>query len=221
MIYAPIEKPEEWKRFLAEPEKQWKKGFSAYTIAHTWQNANGFPRRIQKLFDGVSLISNIRPLLIIPEHKVPLPGGSRPSQNDVWVLARTENDLFSITVEGKMAEAFGPTVEEWRKNASDGKKKRLKFLCEKLGINEPCKGAVRYQLMHRTASAIIEANRFKAQKAIMLVHSFSDTNKWLEDYKFFANQLGVEGEAGKLTHVGPRDGIDLYIGWVSGDAKIN
>ena len=34
-------------------------------------------------------------LLAIPEHEVPLPGGIRPSQNDLWVLARGagERDL--------------------------------------------------------------------------------------------------------------------------------
>lgn len=221
MIYTPIENPEDWKKFLAEPDKHWKKGYSAHTIAHAWQNADGFPKKIQQLFNSVNATSTIRPLMIIPEHKVPLPGGNRPSQNDVWVLARTDEDLFSIAVEGKMAETFGPTVEEWSKDASDGKKTRLKFLCQKLGISEPCNGAIRYQLMHRTISALIEARRFKAKKAIMLVHSFSNTNKWIGDYQFFASQLGVAGKAGELTYVGPRDGIELYIGWVNGDPKLN
>ncbi|MFA7012304.1 MAG: hypothetical protein WC202_05045, partial [Desulfobacterales bacterium] len=48
----------------------------------------------------------------LPEHKVPLPGGSRSSQNDIWVLARSKGQLISIAVEGKVSETFGPTVQE-------------------------------------------------------------------------------------------------------------
>ncbi|WP_373316225.1 DUF6946 family protein [Paenibacillus cookii] len=25
-----------WRSFLADPEKQWKKGYSAYELAHSW-----------------------------------------------------------------------------------------------------------------------------------------------------------------------------------------
>jgi len=35
-------------------------------------------------------------LLGIPEYKVALPGGGRASQNDLFVLARTDNEIFPI-----------------------------------------------------------------------------------------------------------------------------
>ena len=42
----------------------------------------------------------------------------------------------------------------------------------------------KYQLLHRTASAIIEAERFNANHALMLVHSFSLANEWYGDFEF-------------------------------------
>ncbi len=41
---------------------------------------------------------------------------------------------------------------------------------------------VRYQLLHRTASVVIEAKRFHATTAVMIVHSFSPELKWLESW---------------------------------------
>nr|WP_320041960.1 hypothetical protein [uncultured Desulfobacter sp.] len=58
-------------------------------------------------------LSRIEPLFIIPEHKVPLPGGAAASQNDIWVLGKTDTHLVSFTVEGNVSEPFGPTAEEW------------------------------------------------------------------------------------------------------------
>ena len=75
-------------------------------------------------------LRDLTPLLSIPEFKVPLPGGVRPSQNDLFVLARGTNGLVSIMVEGKVRESFGPTLGEWRGAASPGKKSRLQFLLQ-------------------------------------------------------------------------------------------
>lgn len=58
----------------------------------------------------IELFKNISLLLAFPEHKVALPGGPRPSQNDIFVLARGNNQLVSLTVEGKVLEPFGDTV---------------------------------------------------------------------------------------------------------------
>ena len=113
-------------------------------------------------------------MLAIPEYQVDLPGGKRPSQNDLFVLARAKDEqLVAIMIEGKVAEPFGPTLEGWLKGGSKGKQTRLKFLCDMLGLSNEPPSHVRYQLLHRTASAIIESKRFNAKYAMMIVHSFS------------------------------------------------
>ena len=77
-----------------------------------------------------------------------------------------------------------------------------------------------YQLLHRTASAIIEAKRFNASLAVMLVHSFSPENRWYEEaYKPFLELFGTSAQLNRLMLLGQPDGIPLYSGWVEGDKR--
>ena len=70
-------------------------------------------------------------------------------------------------VEGKVSEPFDKTIAEWREDNSEGKHIRLKFLLDELGLEENKQiNTIRYQLLHRTVSAIIEAEKFKAENAL-------------------------------------------------------
>ena len=210
-----------WQELLADPEKQWRTGYSARSMAHCWEESRGFPKCVQAVLQTADEPALRDPELLIgiPEHQVPLPGGSRPSQTDLWVLARAGDDLISIAVEGKVSEAFGPTIDEWLVEASGGKRQRLAFLHERLGLKAPVPGEIRYQLLHRTASALIEAERFGARHALMLVHSFSQSCEWLEDYQKFASLYGTEAQAGQIVTCRSVDGIQLSLGWATGDAR--
>jgi len=218
-IYIPATGADQWAQFLAEPVKQWRSGFSARTVAYSWQEADGFPLEVRAVLAAHPGFAGIELLLALPEHQVHLPGGSRPSQNDIWVLARAGNDLVSIAVEGKVAEPFGPTLGVWLDRASSGKATRLAFLRTSLGLTEQVPGTVRYQLLHRSASAVIEAKRFGAAHAVMLVHSFSQAHQWFEDYAAFAALFGAEVAVDRVVSVGERDGVQLHLGWVCGNAK--
>jgi len=154
--------------------------------------------------------------LAIPEHQVPLPGGSRPSQNDVWALGETANRLVSIAVEGKVSEPFGPPVGEWFSEASAGKAQRLRFLCSELGLAYPPPDQLRYQLFHRTVSAILEAKRFRTTDAAMVVHSFSPTNEWLEDYQAFLKLFELEAGVDEAVSTRLPSGLPLHFAWVHG-----
>jgi len=220
MIYTPSAGVESWRAFLADPAKQWKTGYSAKSLAYCWEQADGFPLEIKALFAGSSksTFDDIEPLLIFPEHKVPLPGGSTKSQNDAFVLARTSEGLVSITVEGKVSESFGPTLGKWNTHTR-GKTIRLKYLLEQLGLTAELDPGIRYQLLHRTASAVIEAKRFHATTAVMIVHSFSPESKWLEDYQAFVRLYGKEARVDELVYATKIDSIDLYLGWAKGAEK--
>ena len=218
-IYIPAHSAEQWAQFLAEPVKHWRTGYSARTLAHSWQEAQGFPSEVHEVLSAAEPFADIELLLALPEHQVPLPGGSRPSQNDIWVLARTGIELVSIAVEGKVAEPFGPTVEEWLAESSPGKVARLEFLCAELGLRAPVPGQVRYQLLHRAASAVIEANRFCASHAVMLIHSFSHTKQWFQDYSAFATLFGADVEANRVASVGQSGAVKLHLCWVCGNEQ--
>ena len=214
-IYLPSTGPECWKRLLAKPDLHWEPGYSAHTLAHCWEAARGLPPEIERLFRPT--LGEVELLLALPEHKVPLPGGGADSQSDVFALVRTESGLASCTIEGKVDEPFGPTVGKWLEDASPGKRQRLSFLCGLLGLAEPAPAHIRYQLLHRTASALIEADRFHASTAAMIVHSFSPTRSWFDDFAGFAELMGAAPHADRLTGVTAVTSKPLYLGWASGD----
>ncbi|NCC24623.1 MAG: hypothetical protein EOM25_05385 [Deltaproteobacteria bacterium] len=215
-VYIPASSVDQWAQFLAEPVKQWQRGFSARTLAHSWQESDGFPPEIESVL--TPRFPSLELLLAFPEHKVALPGSSRSSQNDVWALARTEGGLISIAVEGKVSEPFGPTIQEWQEKSSPGKAKRLNYLLSLLNFPS-VPDTIRYQLLHRTASAIIEARRFHAAHAVMLVHSFSRTSEWFHDYATFVSMFGFNALKDTIVSIGIRSGVFLHFGWVGGDER--
>ena len=221
MIYIPSDGPSSWQRFLAEPKKQWRTGFSAKSLAYSWEEADGFPAEIRQAMadSGVDAFDGIVPLLIIPEHKVPLPGGRTESQNDAFVLGSTASGLVSICVEGKVNESFGDPVAKWGPDSSTGKRERFDYLVGLLELEGQDLSDIYYQLLHRTASAIIEAKRFHAATAAILVHSFSQEHKWFSEFREFASLFGVDAELNRVYSCGRRSGAELHIGWVVGNAE--
>ncbi len=221
-IYVPAQSVDDWKGLLADPELHWKRGRSAYLLASAWQEADGFPASVRRALDDAGLALEM--LVGLPEHRVPLPGGSRPSQTDLFILARDAADgsLAAIAIEGKVTEAFGPRVDEWRKDDRGGKTERLGFLLTTLGLTvERLPDDLRYQLLHRTASAVIEAQRFNAARAMMIVHSFDTEKTGGEDYTRFATLLGAVPEPDRITRARNLGTIELWLGWVTEDQSVN
>ena len=218
-IYIPSAGPDSWQQFLADPQKQWRTGYSAKSLAHSWEDADGFPTEISTAMSGVEDLDGAEPLLVIPEHKVPLPGGRTESQNDAFVLATTPAGLASICIEGKVNESFGEPVSKWGPDSSPGKRKRFQYLTEVLELEGVNLSNIYYQLLHRTASAIIEAKRFHATTAMMLVHSFSQEHKWFPEFSAFAKILGATAELNAIHACGEHSGVSLYVGWVVGNPE--
>ncbi|PLX40472.1 MAG: hypothetical protein C0605_06395 [Hyphomicrobiales bacterium] len=183
-------------------------------MARSWEAANGLPKEIQAI-----LGKNSELLLAIPEHKVPLPGGRRESQCDVFALVAIADRIASVAVEGKVNEPFGPTIGDWLIRPTPGRIKRLTTICEMLGGAYPPPPELRYQLFHRTAAALIEAGRFNTDSAAMIVHSFSQEHRWYDDFHAFCSYLGLEGERGKAVPKQLPDGRELILGWATGDRR--
>jgi hypothetical protein len=217
-IYLPSTGAHEWQWLLAKPGLQWKHGASAMALADSWENADGWPSTVSAALATDPDLEGLELLLALPEHQVPLPGGPTASQTDLFVLARSPSgELVTIAVEGKAAEPFGDgTVREWRADGSAGKATRLRHLLGILGLEDDERVAeVRYQLLHRTASAVTEARRFGARHAVMLVQSFSPEDLWLEDFKTFMKLYVAPTPKGAVARVSELDGVLLHLGWVS------
>ena len=213
-ILIPSSGAEDWKQFLADPEKQWKQGYSAMAAALSWEESTGVPPEIAEI-----LGPDVELLLAIPEHKVALPGGSRESQCDIFALVRRGEQVCSVAVEAKVNETFGPTVGEWLSNASAGKLTRLRFICDVLGLKSDPPENIRYQLLHRTAASIVEASRFKTGSAAMIVQSFSQEHRWFEDFAAFLELLGLEAARGEGLGYQLPSGKVLTLGWATGSPK--
>jgi len=220
-IIVPSKGPESWKELLAEPDKHWKKGYSSRSLAYCWEEAQGFPGSVEKVFKAspYELFHSIEFLMGIPEYKVPLPGGITESQNDIFVLAKSGDELVSIAVEGKVKEELGPRVRIKRMDPAPGVKVRLDYLSNLLNIADKDLGNIRYQFLHRTASALIEAERFCASHALMLVHSFSQKNKRFNDFAAFVRLYGQVIVPDSIVYVGECAGKHLYLGWVKGEKE--
>jgi hypothetical protein len=203
--------PQDWQRLLADPAKHWKSGYSARTLAHSWESACGFPAEVEQPFVHLGPpLENLVPLLAIPEFKVVLPGGARASQNDIFVPV-------TIMVEGKVNESFGPALQDWRIDASIGKEERLTFILRSIGLGSEPPSSIRYQLLHRAASAIITGEQYRAVAAVLLIHSFSRERTGFSDYAAFARLFGVDAEISSVQLLSSASRIPLFGVWIVGN----
>jgi len=210
LVLRPTDGPEDWRAFLAKPDLHWKAGYSAMETAFSWEAQKGLPPEIVRLFPNAEL------LLAVPEYKVALPGGTRDSQNDVFALLRDDDGIITCMVEAKRNEPFGPTLDEWLKDASQGKLTRLASICKLLGVQpDDLDGTLRYQLFHRAASALVTAKQFHTKRAALVVQSFSPEHCWYDDYQAFTALFGLSPDPDELKRTLLPEGTALFFGWAS------
>lgn len=211
-ILVPSEQATDWRRLLADPAKQWRRGYSARTTALSWTTAKGAPPEIASMTPvGAEL------LFAAPEWKTGLPGGGRESQSDVFALFSVPGGLLTMTVEAKVDEPFGPTLGEWMEGASPGKRARIAAIGDLLGLAAPIPAQIRYQLLHRAAAALVEARRFRAREAAMIVQSFSPESRWFDEFAHFAALFGLAPGPGEPAVAPVPEVGSLRIGWATGD----
>ena len=219
-LYVPTTSAEDWRRLLAKPDLHWKAGKSAMSLATCWEAAHpDLPPEVRHTLEAADdpLLADLRILAAIPEYQVELPGGNTASQTDLLVVAGNDRGLVVVAIEGKVDEDFGPTLESKRKEPSPGQALRLEFLHSTLGLKDPAPDSLRYQLLHRSASAVLVARDFHAGAAVMLVHSFSATSKHFEDFSAFAAMIAGPVEHNRLAQARSVSQPKLFIGWCTGD----
>jgi hypothetical protein len=219
-IFLPSQTPCDWQRLLAKPSLHWKKSYSAMTTAACWEaSGNQLPVEIIKTLEQTreSSLVGLKLLAAFPEYEVDLPGGNTSSHTDVLALTRNDEGLVVLAVEAKVDEAFGPTLGEKRANASSGVSERLAHLHSVLRLGVPLDNNVRYQLLHRTVSALQAANDFHAKTAVMLVHSFSLTGRWRQDFLSFCAAMAARPISTDAYIVERFERPLLYLCWCKGN----
>ncbi len=233
--------PADWQNRLGDPDKHWKRGASAMELAVQWlaarESGDGVPTAVRRLLDSHPITRGLRLSLAIPERRTPLPGGATASQSDLFALLENESRRVSMIVEGKAKEPFDKRVADWAKvdkpsPRKSGKPERLDSLCKHLGLDKAAVQHIRYQLLHRTVAAILEAKLWRAEAGVMLVERFAISPGTpadsFQDFADFARLFGIQALPGTLYELQlPSSGqsaAKVLIGWldlpVASDAEI-
>ena len=223
-------KIEDWEPVVSK--KNWVPKHSAYELAHSWQPAAGFPPSVAAVFMSChsDALAGIRPNYGVVEKPVFLDTMKGPSWTDVMVYCtNADSEPLVVAVEGKAKEPFGPPVSDWiRAKGERGESpepkpsrvRRLNYLSKQLGVSFQADSGLRYQLLHRTASVIVESELHSAAAAIVLVHSFYEesTENW-SDYVRFVNAIGIADPRKNVVQgpvqLGQSGGTPLFLAWVS------
>jgi len=177
-IHVPLKRPEDVIPHLGSPS-HWQPGRSAKLVADAWFSSNPMPASVASVLSTDPIFSRATVLDAFLERCVDIGDGGRPSQTDLMAIVRLETTIGVLAVEAKVDEPFGPTVDEWLAQSTvggSGRQRRLTLLCALLGLDSDLVGKLRYQLIHRTASAIIEAGRYRVR--IPLIVGTHSTRWW-------------------------------------------
>ncbi len=192
------------------------------SAAACWEEADpDLPSEVLAVLNAAAdpAIADLELLAAIPEWEVALPGGERASQTDVMAIARNSQGLVILGIEAKVNEPFGPTLKEKKSKASIGQLARITYLEAELERSKPFPETIRYQLLHRSVSALLTAREFHAPAAVMLIHSFSPKSAWRSDFTDFCENLNCEELTPDLFEVPGIKGLRLILGWCKGNEK--
>lgn len=220
-VFVPTRDGTDWQRLLAKPNLHWRKGASAMTAAACWEAAaDKLPPEVAALLSGTGEpgLIDLTLLAAVPEWQVALPGGDTTSNTDVLAICRNALGLCVVAVEAKVLEDFGPLLKEKREGASPNQERRLAYLHELLGVPK-FEDAIRYQLLHRTASALLTAQQFHARCAVMLVHAFGTPAQRRTDFTDFCAAMDSTEVSPGVWRAALNAGPALYLAWCDGDPK--
>ncbi|MBF0190046.1 MAG: hypothetical protein HQL99_02730 [Magnetococcales bacterium] len=209
--FEPIQSSEDWPRIARTKQALLKK----------WTNSIGFPTCIKNVIEK-SVLNNYQYHSAVVKYKIGLGSEGTQPEVDLLVLANKKNStkesivIVVVLDDGKDMEI----VQDWLSKQNDNQNNesrtdRLEKLYESLDqkIVDKNDQSIRYLLLHRTASALIEAERFEASSAVVLIHSFSQSNKHFEDFNTFLDPFNKQ--TNNVVYVGKRKDIDLYLAWVT------
>ena len=210
---SPLSQPEDVIIFLGKQEHHWREDRSAYQTAHRWFAAKGLPTSIREILHADAAFAGAKLQKAVFENKTKLDDYGRASQTDVLAILNLAVGHAVLGIEAKANESFGRFVFEWN-DYSPGKLRRMAGLLERLQLTSGMVGKLRYQLIHRTAAMLIEAEKIGAREAAMLVQSFDQNRAGYDDFTAFADAFGTPvKKPGVLSRARTIGDVTIRLGW--------
>lgn len=191
------------------------------TAAASWEASEGaLPPELATTLSSFKSahLTDLKLLLARPEWEVSLEGGETTSNTDVLAICRNAEGLCIVAVEAKVHEDFGPLVGQKRAEASSGQAARLTYL-EGLFCVERFDDGLRYQLVHRTASALLTAQEFHAGSAVMMVQAWDAPSPRRKEFEAFCLAIRGKQLAPLVYEVPHFQRPKLFVAWCDGDPK--
>ena len=215
-LSLPMLRPEDVIPCLGAPT-HWKQGCSAKSLADSWFHANDVPPRVRSVLNQSDDLLDCELVDAWLERETDLGDRQgRHSQTDLLAILGLRTGLAVLGIEAKVTESFGPLVSKWLAEDSLGKRRRLAKLSATLGMDHGSVLNQRYQLLHRTVAVVLEAKRYRTNRAIVLVQSFCPHKTGFDYFSAFVHAMGYQVPCSdRLTEARRVDGITLSFGWVS------
>lgn len=213
---------EDWVEVVTR--RHYKPGHSAYECAHKWKAVKSkIPEPIASVLQKSRqpLLIDLEICQIQAEYAVYLDVHKSPSKNDLLVFCECQRrQKVVIAVEAKCDESFAQPICDWictadlpnppsqremfkqEKQPVERKLRRLAFLNEVLSQNFGSDSSIRYQLLHRFASAILTARQTFACAGVMLIEAFTQSDRNFKDFQDFCVELGFP-DVQKDSVIGP------------------
>lgn len=212
-----------WRDRLASPETQWRRTFSAFETAVSWELAErtpcGLPGPIADLFRNGGF-GEPELAVAVAEHKVALAGRGGDSQCDVWALVKVAGGLVSLSVEAKANEGFGNGHEPLRawldggKSPGSAKNRRARWQ-HLSSFLPPAQGdylEVPFQVLHRCGAAVVEARRLGLRHAAFVVQAFRAPDSSFDAYRRLGAAIGIQLERNRFAAAVVGE-VSLAVGW--------
>jgi hypothetical protein len=169
-------------------QHQWQDGRSAKELAKAWCPVGqepAAPATLLALLNTVPRFQMTNVEVAFPEHRVPFDNfGGMPRNADLVARCVAVAGAFTLSVEAKADEPFGPSVasqlqlaasyvaDEQRSELPQRLAALLPALFRFRGAGVPTVGSLRYQLLTAAAGAIAAATTAGHDTALLLIHEF-------------------------------------------------
>jgi len=222
---------EEWERYAGPKSAvQWQDYRSAKECARSWLERDDparIPEELERVLTAHPDFGAIREWEAEPEALVSFDQYGGPANIDVMVSGRDDHGGFTMAVEAKADEHFGPLVGRAMSEALErrlGNQRsrglaRIEELAEQLlgpaKKGQPRLHTIRYQLLTASAAALAEAERTGAGRAVVMVHEFDTPRTESENHKENGRDL-----VRYLTRLGEEDAARVLKGELVGPMAV-